>query len=51
MDELMLDAAAFKKAQEERDVFKEYEQKQKLAEKKMEEWETAQAKVDELNNS
>lgn len=51
MDELMLDAAAFKKAQEQRDVFKEYQKKQETLEKKMEEWETAQAKLDELNNS
>ena len=51
LDELMLDAAAFKKAQEERDVFGEYQKKQKNLEAKMEAWEAAQAKVEELNNS
>jgi len=51
LDELMLDAGAFKQAQEERDVFKEYQQMQQTLETKMEEWEAAQAKVDELNNS
>ena len=51
LDELMLDAGAFKQAQEERDVFKEYQQMQQTLETKMEEWESAQAKLDELNNS
>ena len=51
LDELMLDAGAFKQAQEERDVFKEYQQMQQTLETKMEEGESAQAKLDELNNS
>jgi ATP-binding cassette subfamily F protein 3 len=50
LDELMLDAAAFKKAQEERDVFKEYQQKQDALETKMTEWEEAVEVADELDN-
>ncbi|MCB9185200.1 MAG: ABC-F family ATP-binding cassette domain-containing protein [Flavobacteriales bacterium] len=51
LDELMLDAAAYKEALEERDVFKEYQQKQQQLEKIMADWEKAQAKIEELNNS
>lgn len=50
MDELMLDAAAFKKAQEERDVFKEYQLKQNALETKMSEWEEAVETADALDN-
>jgi ATP-binding cassette subfamily F protein 3 len=51
LDELMLDAAEFKKAQEDRDVFKEYQQKQDQLDTKMAEWEKAQEQLDELDNS
>ncbi len=51
LDELMLDASAFKKAQEERDVFKEYQQKQDILNSKMAEWESAQEMFDNLSNS
>lgn len=50
LDELMLDAAAYKEALEERDVFKEYQQKQGELEAKMTEWENALHKWDELSN-
>ncbi|MCB0754457.1 MAG: ABC-F family ATP-binding cassette domain-containing protein [Flavobacteriales bacterium] len=50
LDELMLDAAAFKKAQEERDVFKEYQQKQNVLDGKMVEWEQAVEEVEKLDN-
>lgn len=50
LDELMLDAAAYKEASEERDVFKEYQQKQQLLETRMEEWEAAVQKADALSN-
>jgi ATP-binding cassette subfamily F protein 3 len=50
LDELMLDAAAFKKAQEERDVFKEYQKKQDALEAKMSEWEEAVETAEKLDN-
>ncbi|TNF30391.1 MAG: ATP-binding cassette domain-containing protein [Bacteroidetes bacterium] len=50
LDELMLDAAAYKEALAERDVFKEYQQKQQLLEQKMHEWEQAVQKVEEIEN-
>lgn len=50
LDELMLDAAAFKKAQEERDVFKEYQQKQDALDAKMSEWEEAVELADQFHN-
>lgn len=50
LDELMLDAAAFKKAQEERDVFKEYQQKQDLLDAKMAEWEEAVELAETFDN-
>jgi ATP-binding cassette subfamily F protein 3 len=50
LDELMLDAAAFKKAQEERDVFKEYQQKQNVLDGKMAEWEQAVEEAEKLDN-
>lgn len=50
LDELMLDAAAFKKAQEERDVFKEYQKKQDTLDFKMSEWEEAVEAADALKN-
>lgn len=50
LDELMLDAAAFKKAQEERDVFKEYQLMQDSLEQKMSEWEEAVEAAEEFDN-
>ncbi|MBI1287334.1 MAG: ATP-binding cassette domain-containing protein [Flavobacteriales bacterium] len=50
LDELMLDAAAYKEALEERDVFKEYQQKQSELDAKMTEWESALHSWDELSN-
>ena len=50
LDEVMLDAAAFKKAQEERDVYGEYQQKQDTLDAKMAEWEKTVELVEELGN-
>ena len=50
LDELMLDAEAYKEALEERDVFKEYQQKQQLLDGKMAEWEEAVNKHETLSS-
>ena len=50
LDELMLDAEAYKTAQETRDVFKEYKEKQDRLDLKMSEWEEAVNKHDVLSN-
>lgn len=50
LDELMLDAAAYNEAMNERDVFKEYQQKQDLLEQKMASWEEAINQLDQLRN-
>ena len=50
LDELMLDAEAYKEALAERDVFKEYQEKQQLLDGKMAEWEEAVNKHETLSN-
>ena len=50
LDELMLDAEAYKTALETRDVFKEYQDKQSLLESKMTDWEEAVNNYEELSN-
>lgn len=50
LDELMLDQEAYKEALQERDVFKEYQQKQEQLDKKMMEWEEATNKAESLSN-
>ncbi|MDA9120604.1 ABC-F family ATP-binding cassette domain-containing protein [Flavobacteriales bacterium] len=50
LDELMLDAEAYKEALAERDVFKEYQEKQQLLDSKMAEWEEAVNKQETLSN-
>jgi ATP-binding cassette subfamily F protein 3 len=50
LDELMLDAEAYKTAQETRDVFKEYKEKQDRLDLKMSEWEEAVNKHDVLSS-
>jgi hypothetical protein len=50
LDELMLDTQAYKEALAERDVFKEYQQKQQLLDSKMADWEEAVNKQEELSN-
>jgi len=49
LDELMLDAEAYKEALAERDVFKEYQEKQQLLDGKMAEWEEAVNKHETLS--
>ncbi|MCF8464804.1 MAG: ABC-F family ATP-binding cassette domain-containing protein [Flavobacteriales bacterium] len=51
LDELMLDAEGYKEALTERDVFKEYQQKQDALNAKMAEWEDAVNKHETLSNS
>ena len=50
LDELMLDAVAYKEALAERDVFKEYQEKQQLLDSKMAEWEEAVNTQETLSN-
>lgn len=50
LDELMLDQEAYKEALQERDVFKDYQQKQEQLDKKMMEWEEATDKAESLGN-
>jgi ATP-binding cassette, subfamily F, member 3 len=50
LDELMLDAEGYKEALAERDVFKEYQQKQDALNAKMAEWEEAVDKHETLSN-
>jgi ATP-binding cassette subfamily F protein 3 len=50
LDELLLDAKGYKEALGERDIFKEYEQKQAEVSKKMAEWEEAVLKIETLSN-
>ncbi|MCF8278374.1 MAG: ABC-F family ATP-binding cassette domain-containing protein [Flavobacteriales bacterium] len=50
LDELMLDAEGYKEALAERDVFKEYQQKQSQLDSKMAEWEEAVSKYEALSN-
>ncbi|MFM1876182.1 MAG: hypothetical protein RL266_1919 [Bacteroidota bacterium] len=50
LDELMLDPEGYKEALAERDVFKEYQDKQTLLNSKMAEWEEALNRVEQLNN-
>ena len=50
LDELMLDAEGYKEALVERDVFKEYQQKQDALNAKMAEWEEAVDKHETLSN-
>lgn len=50
LDELMLDAEGYKEAMAERDVFKEYQDKQTLLDTKMAEWEETLILVEELTN-
>lgn len=51
LDELMLDTEAYKEALAERDVFKEYQQKQQLLDSKMADWEEAVNKHETLCGS
>ena len=50
LDELMLDTQAYKEALEERDVFKEYQEKQQLLDSKMADWEEAVNTHETLSN-
>jgi len=50
LDELMLDAEGYKEALAERDVFKEYQQKQESLDAKMVDWEEAVNKHETLSN-
>ncbi len=50
LDELMLDAEGYKEALAERDVFKEYQQKQESLESRMAEWEEAVNRHETLSN-
>jgi ATP-binding cassette subfamily F protein 3 len=50
LDELMLDTQAYKEALAERDVFKEYQEKQQTLDSKMVEWEEAVNKHETLSN-
>ena len=50
LDELMLDAEGYKEALAERDVFKEYQEKQAQLDARMAEWEDALNQVEQLDN-